>query len=97
MHGDGIGNPCPLWHQSALCLRAPTQGTQILTLAPSLEATTPASLLAQKQVLIERLHADPGPHERDEIERRLADIDQALHVFDQGGSGQAAQPSSRNV
>ena len=68
-----------------------------MTLAPLPQATTPASLLARKQGLIERLHADPGPHERDEIERLLADIDQALDVFDQGGSGQKPQPSAHNV
>ena len=59
-----------------------------MPLAPSLEATTPANLLSRKQGLIERLHEHPGPHERNEIERLLADIDQALDVFDQGGPGQ---------
>jgi hypothetical protein len=32
--------------------------------------TTLAKLLEQKQELIERLQGDPGPEERDEIERR---------------------------
>jgi hypothetical protein len=68
-----------------------------VTLASSIEATTPANLLSRKQGLIERLHAGPGPLERDEIERLLADIDQALDVFDQGGSGQKPRPSARNV
>ena len=68
-----------------------------MTLASSIEAATPANLLSRKQGLIERLHADPGPHERDEIERLLADIDQALDVFDQGGSGQKPRPSARHV
>jgi hypothetical protein len=68
-----------------------------VTLASSIEAKTPASLLARKQGLIERLHEDPGPHERNEIERLLADIDQALDVFDQGVPGRKPQPSARNV
>jgi hypothetical protein len=68
-----------------------------LTLAPSIAATTPASLLARKQGLIERLHEDPGPHERSEIERLLADIDQALDVFDQGGPGRKRTLSGRNA
>jgi hypothetical protein len=68
-----------------------------VTLASSIETRTPANLLSRKQGLIERLHADPGPHERDEIERLLADIDQALDMFDQGGSGQKPRPSARNV
>ena len=68
-----------------------------MTLASSIETSTPANLLSRKQGLIERLHADPGPHERDEIERLLADIDQALDVFDQGGFGQKLLPSARDV
>jgi hypothetical protein len=68
-----------------------------VSLASSIEAMTPANLLSRKQGLIERLHADPGPLERDEIERLLADIDQALDVFDQGGSGYKPRPSARDV
>jgi hypothetical protein len=44
-------------------------------------------LLARKQQLVERLHRDVGPHERDEIERLLAEIDQALNLLDRDGSG----------
>jgi hypothetical protein len=40
--------------------------------------TTIAKLLAQKQRLLERLQEGPGPHEREEIERLLAEIDAAL-------------------
>ena len=68
-----------------------------MTLASSIEAPTPANLLSRKQGLIERLHAGPGPLERDEIERLLADIDQALDLFDLGGSGQKPGPSARNI
>ena len=68
-----------------------------MTLASSIEAATPANLLARKQGLIERLHEDPGPHERNEIERLLADIDQALDVFDQGGPGQKRTLSGRDA
>ena len=37
----------------------------------TLEMTTLAKLLAQKQQLIERLDENPGPEEREEIERLL--------------------------
>jgi hypothetical protein len=33
--------------------------------------STVANLLARKQVLLERLEIDPGPNEREEIERLL--------------------------
>jgi hypothetical protein len=45
--------------------------------------TTIANLLAQKQRLLERLQEDPGPHEREEIERLLAEIDAALNQLDE--------------
>jgi hypothetical protein len=50
--------------------------------------TTVANLLARKQQLLERLQENPGPHERDEIERLLAQIDTALHLLDQTGPGE---------
>ena len=38
--------------------------------------TTSAKLLGRKQQLLERLHEDDlGPHERDEIERLIKEID----------------------
>jgi len=40
--------------------------------------TTLAKLLSERQRLLERLDAGPGPHERDEIERLLEQIDAAL-------------------
>lgn len=40
--------------------------------------STVANLLAQKQRLLERLENDPGPNERDEMERLLAKIATAL-------------------
>jgi len=45
--------------------------------------TTIAELLAQKQRLLERLQEDPGPHEHEEIERLLAEIDAALNQLDE--------------
>ena len=45
--------------------------------------TTIAKLLAQKQRLLERLQEDPGPREREEIERLLAEIDAALNQLDE--------------
>jgi hypothetical protein len=47
--------------------------------------TTLVKLLAQKQQLIERLQGDPGPEERDEIERLLEKIDTALNLLDEAG------------
>jgi hypothetical protein len=44
--------------------------------------STAATLLARKQQLMERLQQVPGPHERDEIERLLVQIDVALHLLD---------------
>jgi hypothetical protein len=44
---------------------------------------TVPELLARKQLLLERLRQDPGPNERDEIERLLAQIDKALNVLDE--------------
>jgi hypothetical protein len=49
--------------------------------------TTMAKLLAQRQQLVERLEAAPGPHERDEIERLLEQIDAALQSLDEAGPG----------
>jgi hypothetical protein len=49
--------------------------------------TTMAKLLAQRQQLVERLEAGPGPHERDEIERLLEEIDAALQSLDEAGPG----------
>jgi len=43
--------------------------------------TTLANLLARKQKLLERLQENPGPNERDEIERLIAQIDTALDLL----------------
>ncbi len=43
---------------------------------------TVANLLARKQVLLDRLQEGPGPHERDEIERLIAQIDRALDLLE---------------
>jgi hypothetical protein len=43
-------------------------------------------LLARKQLLLERLgENDPGPHEREEIQRLLAQIDTALNMIEENG------------
>jgi hypothetical protein len=47
--------------------------------------STLANLLARKQQLQERLQADPGPNERAEIERLLAQIDAALDLLEEAG------------
>ncbi|MET4278529.1 MULTISPECIES: hypothetical protein [unclassified Bradyrhizobium] len=44
--------------------------------------STVQNLLAQKQQLVERLESDPGPNEREEIERLLAKIETALSLLD---------------
>jgi chaperonin cofactor prefoldin len=51
--------------------------------------TTLAKLLARKQKLQERLQENPGPHERDEIERQLEEIDTALNSLDEVGAGKS--------
>ena len=51
--------------------------------------TTLAKLLARKQRLLERLQEDPGPHEREEIERQLEEIDTALNSLDEAGPGKS--------
>ena len=48
--------------------------------------TTVAKLLMRKQKLLERLREDPGPLERDEIERLIAQIDTALDLLEEGGA-----------
>ncbi|WP_198026536.1 hypothetical protein [Bradyrhizobium sp. ARR65] len=53
--------------------------------------TTLAKLLAQKQQLLDRLQADPGPHEREEIERLLAEIDEALTLLDEARPGTSGE------
>ena len=47
-----------------------------------LMTTTPAKLLEQKQQLVERLHEDSGPEEREHIEQLLAKINKALDLLD---------------
>ena len=57
--------------------------------------TTFAKLLARKQQLVQRLQQeDLGPHERDEIERLLAEIDTALDLFDETPPGETSDRQS---
>ncbi|MDE2064169.1 MAG: hypothetical protein KGJ00_17350 [Bradyrhizobium sp.] len=49
--------------------------------------TSLAKLLAEKQRLLDRLEEGPGVHERDEIERLLAEIDEALALLDDSRPG----------
>lgn len=44
--------------------------------------TTLAKLLARKQKLLQRLQENPGPNERDEIERLIAQINTALDLLE---------------
>jgi hypothetical protein len=47
--------------------------------------STIEKLLAQKQQLMEELASDPGPNEREEIERLLAKIETALTLLEPNG------------
>ena len=47
--------------------------------------TTAAKLLARKQMLLDRLEKDPGPNERAEIDRLIAEIDHALSWLEEAG------------
>ncbi len=47
--------------------------------------TTLARLLERKQRLLDRLGEAPAAHERDEIERQLAKIEEALDLLDEAG------------
>jgi hypothetical protein len=51
-----------------------------------------AALLARKQQLLDRLQENPDPHERDEIDRLLAQINRALDYLDQPGPDEATSP-----
>jgi hypothetical protein len=42
-----------------------------------------AELFERKQILLERLEQEPGPHEREQIERLLVQIDAALDLLDE--------------
>jgi uncharacterized protein YpiB (UPF0302 family) len=48
--------------------------------------TTLVNLRARKQQLLDRLQDEPGPNERAEIERLLAQIDAALDLLDRAKS-----------
>jgi hypothetical protein len=52
--------------------------------------TTVANLLARKQRLIERLQENVGPHEREDIERQLEQINTALNLLDDAGPGKSS-------
>jgi hypothetical protein len=47
--------------------------------------TTLVNLRARKQQLLDRLQDEPGPNERAEIERLLAQIDAALDLLEGPG------------
>ena len=51
--------------------------------------TTVANLLARKQLLLDRLQENVGPHEREEIERQLEQINTALNFLDDAGPGKS--------
>jgi hypothetical protein len=59
--------------------------------------TTLANLLARKQELIEPLQENPGLHEREEIERQLAEIDEALNLLVEAGPGTSKRMSNKRL
>ena len=56
--------------------------------------TTLARLLAKKQELIERLQENPGPEEREQIERLLEQINAALDSLEKAGPGTSTRNQS---
>jgi hypothetical protein len=53
--------------------------------------TTLDKLLERKQKPLERLQANPGPHERDDIEGQLAQINTALDMLKEPGESSDEQ------
>jgi hypothetical protein len=53
--------------------------------------TTLSNLLARKQKLLERRQENPGPHERDEIDGLIAQIDTALDLLQEPGESSDEQ------
>jgi hypothetical protein len=53
--------------------------------------STVAKLLARKERLLEQLESDPGPNERQEIERLLAQIDTALSLLVPGDAATSVE------
>jgi ribosomal protein S24E len=50
-----------------------------------LMTTNPARLLEQKQQLVELLHEESGPEERERVEQLLAKINKAMDLLDGAG------------
>ena len=56
--------------------------------------TTLAKLLKRKQQLLQRLEEEPGSHEREEIERLLLEIDEALDLLEEARPGTSERLSN---
>jgi hypothetical protein len=52
--------------------------------------STLATLLVQRRQLMERLEDAPGPREREEIARLLAEIDDAIGFLNEAGPGSSS-------
>ena len=61
------------------------------------DMTTIAKLLAQKQQLLEQRNEGAGPHEREQIERVLMEIEDALNLLDEAGPGDKRLGNKRNA
>ena len=55
------------------------------SIVPGSGTTTAARLLARKEMLLARLDKDPAPNERAEIERLIAEINEALTWLEEAG------------
>ena len=53
--------------------------------------STVAKLLARKERLLEQLESDPGPNEREEIERLLTQIETALSLLVPGDAAASGE------
>ena len=57
--------------------------------------TTVAKLLSRKQRLLERLHENPGSHERNEIVRRLMQTETALDLREEAGPAETSDDDDK--
>jgi hypothetical protein len=56
---------------------------------------TVAGFLARTQQLLDRRQASPGPHEWEEVERLLAEIDTALNLLDEAASDETSDEQAK--
>jgi hypothetical protein len=91
-HGPALGLGAVLRREPCRATnpRGPTKQVGVSNVVPAIPIgggamTTVANLLARKQRLVEQLHENPGPNERAEIDRLLAQVDAALDLLEEAG------------